>query len=60
MHTEDTRQEIISFPFKMFKMRFLRSSNCTEMAQNLPEQPAELTQKLAAHSTTLMVFFCCY
>ena len=32
MYTEDTRQKIISFPFKMFKMRFLRSSNCTEIA----------------------------
>ena len=35
----------------MFKVRFLRSSNCLKVAWNSPEQNTELTQKLTTGKT---------
>ena len=49
---ETTRQEIVDFPFKMFKMRFLRSWKCLKITWNSPEQPVELTQNLAIVTAT--------
>ena len=35
----------MQFFFKMFKMRSSRFSKCLKTTWNLPDQPAELTQK---------------
>ena len=35
----------------MFKIRFSKSSKCSKTTWNLPEQPVELTQKLATGKT---------
>ena len=51
---DDMRQERANFFFKMFKMRFLRSSKFSKITWNSLEQPVE-SQKLAkeAKITTL-------
>ena len=38
------------FSFKMFKIGFLRSRKSLKTTNNSPEQPAELTQKLASET----------
>ena len=40
------------FSFKIFKLRFWRFWNCLKTTRNSPEQPVELTQKLATKATT--------
>ena len=40
------------FSFKIFKLKFLMSWKCFKTTWNLPREPAELTQKLVAESTT--------
>ena len=44
---------MVNFPFKMFKIRFLRSSKCSKTTGNLPEQLVKLTQKLTTDTTAL-------
>ena len=40
------------FPFKIFKMRFMRSWECFKTIWNSPKKPVELTQKLAGEKKT--------
>ena len=50
---EHTKQEIVNCSFKMFKVRFLRSSKCLKTIWNLPGHPVELNQKSATATTPL-------
>ena len=50
--TVNSRQQIINFPCKIFKMRFLRSSECLKTISNSPEQPVELIQNVTTETKT--------
>ena len=53
---DPTKQEIY-FSFKMFKVRFLRSLNCSNTIWSSPWHPDESGTDI---STTLIIFLCCH